>query len=162
MWVQHTYSNDQRAYNEAGYGVLDQVRRSRSQQSRRGAHAVVIVGRLERLAADINMISCRRHARNTHYTIVACCDSLSAGKEDWHTGFAAAVPSKVRADLTPGALAGVRHVPLQLPSPTSPGSVDHQHHLARISPSLHAFALVVSIAGNGSACDDGSCSLSRS
>lgn len=72
MRTKRTYSDNQRANGDASYGVLDQVRRSRSQQSRRGPHAVVIVGRPERLAADINMITCRSYAKHTHYGIVAC------------------------------------------------------------------------------------------
>lgn len=50
----HTYANNERADGGAGDGVLDQVRRTSSQQSRRGPHAVVIVGRTEGFAGLVS------------------------------------------------------------------------------------------------------------
>jgi hypothetical protein len=48
-----TDANDEGADGEAGDGVFDQVRRAGSQQGGGGAHAGVIVGRLEGFAADV-------------------------------------------------------------------------------------------------------------
>jgi hypothetical protein len=50
----HTDSYNQRADSDTGDGVLDQVRRTSSQQSRRGPHAVVVVGRSEWFAVIVN------------------------------------------------------------------------------------------------------------
>jgi hypothetical protein len=49
-----TYANHERADGGAGDCVLDQVRRTSSQQSRRGPHAVVIVGRTEGFAGLVS------------------------------------------------------------------------------------------------------------
>lgn len=54
---QRTNADDQRADSEAGNCVFHQVRRSRSQQSWRGSHALVIVGGLERLAAPVSKVN---------------------------------------------------------------------------------------------------------
>jgi hypothetical protein len=51
--VGRTDANDQTADGESSDGVLDQVRRTSSQQSRRGPHAVVVVGRLEGFATAV-------------------------------------------------------------------------------------------------------------
>jgi hypothetical protein len=54
MLRRHTDAYDEPADGEAGEGILDQVRRASSQQSRRGAHAVIIVGRSEGFAVFVS------------------------------------------------------------------------------------------------------------
>jgi hypothetical protein len=49
-----TDANDERADCETCDGVLQQVRRASTQQRRRGAHAGIVVGRLERLAVVVS------------------------------------------------------------------------------------------------------------
>jgi hypothetical protein len=51
--LERTDANDQTADGKTGDGVLDQIRRTSSQQSRRGPHAVIVVGRLEGFAAAV-------------------------------------------------------------------------------------------------------------
>lgn len=66
----HTDANDQRADCEAGNSVLQQVRRTSTQQRRGGAHASIVVGRLKRLAADISAVI-HFEIAPTHYPMVA-------------------------------------------------------------------------------------------
>ena len=71
----HTDANDERADCEAGDGILQQVRRTSTQQRRRGAHAGIVVGRLERLAAYVSAVM-RSRFTPTHYPMVALWTSL--------------------------------------------------------------------------------------
>jgi hypothetical protein len=67
-----TDSYHQGADGEAGDSVLDQVRRTSSQQSRRGPHAVIVVGRLEGFAAVVNCLLSMQPCRRTHYPMATC------------------------------------------------------------------------------------------
>jgi hypothetical protein len=132
-----TDANDEGADCEAGDGVFDQVRSAGSQQGGRGAHAGVIVGRLEGFAADVRT-ACWSGIRGTHYPMAAaaCRGEASVKRRNPIPGFgrggeaAAAAAERAgqgRAGLgtsihqQQGSSAGDRH---RQPSPTRRSTLD--------------------------------------
>lgn len=80
--LERTDANDKRADGEAGDSVLDQVRGAGTQQGRRRPHALVVVGRLERLAAPVSFTRMRQTARadSLRHCDGSLCGRFFAGK----------------------------------------------------------------------------------
>ena len=77
-----TDSNHERADCETGDGILQQIRRTSTQQRRRGAHASIVICRLERFTDTVSMLM-RLNVDPTYYPIVALVDLVVfAGRVD--------------------------------------------------------------------------------
>lgn len=65
-----TNSDDERADCETSNGILQQIRRTSTQQRRRGAHASIVVSRLERFAGIVSA-PMRPRISPTYYPMAA-------------------------------------------------------------------------------------------
>ena len=64
--VKHTDANHQRTDGEAGDGVLDQIRRARTEKGGGSPHARIVVSRLEWFAATVSIWHATLSAEDTH------------------------------------------------------------------------------------------------